>query len=274
MTTNNEYIHFDTISSDCTYNTSNSTNSFNFVSGSPLYSPNSFNSTFKLNHPLKNIKRIQLCSVELPISWNNIRAASNTNIFTITDNSSNKYSITLPDKTYNSINTLMIDMQNLFTLNYPSLLITLTISTANYYYGFLQLISTNNIFSSGIGVIQNNLAYILGFRSNANIIGTDYVIAPCSYLINPDNFINMYITGINQTSTNPNNNGVKSTFKIPVDAINGIVYYNSTFSSFLQTVETNPHMVIQSITVQLIDRWGYNLNSLGLDYSFTLDFIN
>jgi hypothetical protein len=268
----NEFIHFDTISSDCTFNTNNSANSFNFVSGSPFYNPNSFNCTFKLNRPLRNVKSIQLCTLELPISWNNIRTCSNLNVLTLTDNSNNKYSVTIPDNTYHSITQLLIDIQNLYTLNFPSLGLTFTTSLASYYTGNIQINSTNSIFSNGIGVVQNNLSYIMGFRNNSNIEGNLYVIAVCSYLLNPDNFINMYISGINQVSSNPNNNGVKTSFKIPINAVNGVVFYSQIYSSDNQPIETNPNMVISSINVQLIDRWGYNLNSNGMDWSFSLLF--
>ena len=49
------------------------------------YNNNSvYDCTFTLSNPLRNVQRIYLKSIEMPISFNNIRASNSTNLFVIT----------------------------------------------------------------------------------------------------------------------------------------------------------------------------------------------
>jgi hypothetical protein len=269
-----QYLHFDSILKDCSYNTSTSLNTYSFVAGSPIFNFNSFNCIFTLNQPLKNIRAIQLCSIELPISFPNVRAVSNLNTFSILDISNNQYNISLPDKNYNSITSLIIDLNTYYTTAYPSVNIVFSQSSTSYYTNNLQITSTNTIFTSGIYINTTSLSYMLGFRNSTNQIGNKFVIAGSIYNLNMDNYLNLYIGGINQTSTNPNNSNNIGSFKIPLNAVNGVVYYSSIGTTYNQIVYTNHSLTIQKITCVIYDRYGFSLNSNGLDYSFTLAFLS
>ena len=69
---------------------------------------NCLDSRFMLNEPMQRIKKITLKSLELPVSFPNIRENS-TNIFTFIFNSIS-YSIVLLEKNYTSINELLDNM--------------------------------------------------------------------------------------------------------------------------------------------------------------------
>ena len=63
---------------------------------------------------LKSIKKIHLKSIEIPICLNNVRSPYSTFYYTINNIS---YNFTLPDKTYISIYSLLIDLNNAIVLN-------------------------------------------------------------------------------------------------------------------------------------------------------------
>ena len=81
----------------------------------------------------------------------------------------------------------------------------------------------------------------------------------------------MYITNLSAQASH-NANGVLCHFKIITNATSGVVYYSSENNSYIQSIEVNSSIPIQSINVVMTDRWGYSLNSSGLDYSFSLAF--
>ena len=269
-----QIIHFDSLNGS-TYNTSNQFNSYNFNTNYLSTSPNAFNSTFQLASPLRNIRKISLKSIEIPIGFNNVRATSRSNIVgvasgynTVSKTYSNIYSVSLPDKTYSSIEILIADINNAFAALYPS--VNIVFSVVN---GYVNVTSTStSIFTNYLYMVPTNLTYMLGYRANYDVYSLRRTEAPAVYLLNIDNYINMTITNLSATGINSNANGVSSHFKIITNTINGVVYYVAENNSFEQSITINPSYPITNISVILTDRFGYSLNSSGLDYSFTLEF--
>ena len=268
-----QVIHFDSING-AVYNTGNNFNSYTFNTDYLSTSPNSFNATFNLSTPLRNIKKINLKSVEIPIGWNNIRANSRLNIIGLatgynatTKTYANIYSVSLPDKTYSNIATLITDINLAFFSYYPSVNIVFTLTN-----GYINITSTNStVFTNYIYVVPTNLTYLLGFRSNYDIYSLRSTTAPAVYMLNIDNYINMYISNLSSSNTH-NANGVISHFKIITNSINGVIYYVAENNSFEQSISVNPSIPITNLSVILTDRYGYSLNSSGLDWSFSLEF--
>ena len=77
---------------------------------------NCYNTTIKINNPLKNIKEISLKSIEMPLFFNNIRSSNNSNLFTFNFSSGiyNNVSIacTIPESNYNNISLLVNAINN------------------------------------------------------------------------------------------------------------------------------------------------------------------
>ena len=269
-----QIIHFDSLNG-AVYNTSNQYNSYNFNTNYLSTSPNAFNATFNLASPLKNIKKVSLKSIEIPIGWNNIRVNSRLNIIGVASNYdsvtklfSNIYSVSIPDKTYSNINVLITDINIAFASLYPS--VNIIFSIVNSY---VNVTSTNtSIFTNFLYMIPTNLTYMLGFRANFDVYSVRKTDAPAVYLLNIDNYINMTITNLSASGINNNANGVSSHFKIITNTVNNVIYYVAENNSFSQNININPNYPITNISVILTDRFGYSLNSAGLDYSFTLEF--
>ena len=86
-----------------------------------------------------------------------MRKNSNNNIFTVATTYdgttyTNQYSISLADKTYNSITTLLADINALFLATYPTVNIILT--NVN---GYIQVTSTSSaVFTGNIYIVPTN----------------------------------------------------------------------------------------------------------------------
>ena len=80
---------------------------------------NCYNISYSLDVIISNIKSIHLRSVEIPISICNIRAPYNTLTYIIKtiSNVTTTHTIQLQDKVYNSIYTLISDLNGLMILN-------------------------------------------------------------------------------------------------------------------------------------------------------------
>ena len=272
MTTNNnstiEFIHFDSLNQK--YCSSNAFNTFPFDITNPTSCPNAFNCDFALPQPKYNIKKIYLRSIEIPLGFNNVRANSNLHYISIATTYiggvySNFYNVYLPDKTYKDINTLLADINTGYALAFPTINIVFSLNAS----GLVQVSSTSTaIFTNLIYVVSTNLSYLLGFRNNLNTSTTRLTVAAGVYILNIDNYISMYITNVSASSTNANQ--TLCHFKIPLNATNGIVYYNSESASFSQFINVNPSLVIQKLNICIYDRFGFSLHSNNLDYSYSL----
>ena len=268
MSENIQYLNFDSLGGS-TYNTTSNYSSYPINASNPTTAPNSFNAEFKLQTPLQRIKKIHLKSVEIPITWNNIRLNSKLNTIAVATTLSggvytNLYSISLADKNYNNIQTLLDDINTAFSVLYPAT--NIVFSNVNNYIRITS--SSTEIFTGNIYVLSTNLSYLLGFRTALDTMTTRVTTTSTVYLLNIDNYINMYVTNKNTR----NANGTLCHFKIPTNTPNGIVYYLNESNSYPQSIDVSTHIPIDRLNVVLTDRFGYSINSSGCDYSFTLGF--
>jgi len=222
------------------------------------YNNNSvYDCTFVLSNPLRNVQKIYLKSIELPISFNNIRSANGTNTFKITVNAVT-YTITLNEYSYTSINTLLNDINTQVQLVLPNISFTLNsnkkVTITNTGTATTIVFSPSRLLNVVLGFTQ--LSYSTSF------------IAENNYLLAYDNYISMYLQDIPVKSTGYSNQLIS--FKIPLNAVNGMVYYLQEFNSFSQSVEiTDKNYVLNRLRVVLYDRFGCKLSN-GLDYTFSL----
>ena len=228
MATKFQYLNLDTI--NASYSNSQTYNSYFFNTSSSTKAPNSYNATWNLRKPIVNAKRIWLKSIELPIGFSNIRSTNFSNTLTINTASTGgtSYTITLPDKIYTSIQVLLNDINLFFVATYPSVNIVFSVVTGPTNNGFVQVTtSSTGIFPNGLFISNSMLANtILGFNQNTDIVTTTTRIAGSWYLLNADNYVNVFIPTISTTDCNVN--GIPSSFKVPINSINGSVFYASS----------------------------------------------
>lgn len=225
------------------------------------YNNNSvYDCTFTLSNPLRNVQRIYLKSIEIPISFNNIRSTNGTNTFQITIQS-NTYTITINEFNCTSITSLLTVLNAQLNIVLPNV-------NFNYVnkFVYLQLIGypNNTVVSFSSSKL---LSVILGFTQLSYII-TNEVKANNNYLIAYDNYISLYLQDIPVKSTGYSNQLIS--YKIPLNAVNSMVYYLQELNSFSQCVEiTDKNYVLNRLRVVVFDRFGFKISN-GLDYSFSL----
>ena len=257
-------VNCDTISSSYLENSTLTT--FRNVSNVSYLSANSFQTRIALPYPLYGTYRIFLKNLQLPVSINNIRSTSNLNtigIYTGLDASSNKLNhlqIIIPDGYYNSITSLLTEINSLFASNYPSYNIVFSQSSTNSNY--LQVTSTS--FST-IYIDSTNLSQMLGFNPNLNVIGANITTASVVYKLSVDDYICMYIA--NTSNICINSNKTPCSFKIPLNSVNGVVFYHENSNAIFVNTSFS---TLSYLDVYMFDRYGYSLHSGNVDYSFTL----
>ena len=225
-----------------------------------------YNNNILINKPISNIKEISLKSIEMPLFFNNIRTANNSNLFSFKFNYGSyediSLGITIPESNYKSINSL-IDTLNASISNeltYEGLSIILY--TVGDYYISLQ----HNCLSFTINksILANN---ILGFETKTY---TTSITTTNFYCLNIDNYLTMYITNLNSGS-DTNANGRLLTFKIILPQTNGNILFLGESNTFNQTISiTDPYFVMNSLNIMILDRFGFPINGGNAHFSFTL----
>lgn len=114
---------------------------------SPL---NAYSTIFTLTVPKRNIKRIYLKSLEMPLSFGNVRPSGGFNILTITFNDGSSQNIVLIENAYSDISLLMSDLSSATITN-----ATFTFSTSGNFTSVVMVSSTYTSFSfANTGLLQ------------------------------------------------------------------------------------------------------------------------
>jgi hypothetical protein len=248
-----DLLHFDTNDNNCIFN--------------GLYG-NAYDVNFKLSNTFKRIRKINLASLEMPISFTNIRNENTSNVLNLIVGSV-PYNITLRNTNYTSITTLITDINALLAstgtvATRPVLSIGYRTSNNNCIQISIPSPNTIQLFDS---VLANN---IFGFPKNvynrmsapvSNILGT------YSYNLSYDNFIALYLN-IPSTCTSSGNHLIS--YKIPLNAISGMVYYLGQNNTFEQSIViSDQSFVLNDFRIQVFDRFGYPIIQ-ATDYTFSL----
>lgn len=222
---------------------------------------NAFDTQFTITNTKKNVNRIFLKSLEMPLSFGNVRASGNFNRIIITFNNGAVSTITLSEKSYDTIDLLYDDINALGVLSNA----TFTFQSSGNFTSVSMTSSTYTSFSFA----DTGLIRILGIRPNtvytSTTIGTSY----CNLSL--DTYVSLYIEGLGARTTN--NNNKQCSFKIPIDVATGIIQYfadNAYFSEYIKVSDST--LELTNLKVLVYDRYGNLLNSNGVDYSFTLGF--
>ena len=259
-----QFLHFDSIYAKYQYDVNNTSGE---KSGA-------YKCIFPMHTAYRNVSRCYLKTLELPIGFSNIRKGS-TDTFKFILNGTT-HTVTLAPKNYSSIQSLFNDLNAKITTSIIGSGATMVVSLL-----VQSLLNTNYLKITFTGtttfsIIDTNLSkYILGLRGNTDSLSIDkkqYTALSSIYNLNADNYIYVYVPTLN--GQNACMGSTISTFKIPLNATEGQVYYYQSGSSYEQFVDiTNRGLVISSMEVTLIDRYGNNLNSMGLDWSMTLSLV-
>ena len=229
------------------------------------YNNNSvYDCTFTLSNPLRNVKNIYLKSIEMPISFNNIRASNSTNVFVITihgNGFTTRRPVLINEFNCTTITSLLTAINEQLSIVLPSVSFH---SVDKYVYLKLTDLPNNTVVNF---LPSKLLSVILGFTQLSYTV-TNEIKADNSYLLAYDNYLSLYLQDIPVKSTGYSNQLIS--YKIPLNAVNGIVYYLQELNSFSQCVEiTDKNYILNRLRVVVYDRFGLPITN-GLDYSFSL----
>ena len=130
MSNNQSYLVLDT--KDSTYSTANQNSTYTIDSTSAIACPNCFNTTWVLRRSLHNVSKIYLKSLMLPILFPNVRSSNKSNTITVVNNSTQAtYTITLPDRTYTDITSLLTRINTAFLSAFPAINVVFALYTAS-----------------------------------------------------------------------------------------------------------------------------------------------
>jgi len=275
---NTKVLNFDSCFSNYEYDINN-------TSGI-IYSP--YYASFNLSQVLKNVMKISLISIEIPLLFNNIRNSTipyqslNYLAFEYTKTGTStiiKYYLNVTENTYNNINTLCSVINDQLSSSLIGFTVSFSVSTTNKiiinttgltYFKLLND-SFEKLSDNSLRFIYPRCAYpfmnkILGFSDGASGLT---LTATNRYNLNIDNYLNFIIMNVPTNNTNVNN--FVCSYKIPLNATNGSIYYNFLNSTFNQDIEiNNVNYILDKFIVRIKDRYNNDINAQGSDYSFTL----
>lgn len=270
MSINQSYLVLDTISS--TYNTSSQNSTYPINANSVTTCPNSFNTVWTLTRPLRNVAKIYLKTLTLPVLFPNVRSSNNSNTLTVTSSANVPYTITLPDRVFKDVQSLITRINAEFTALYPTQGISFSLYTLEditQCYGYVAVTSAS---LTSISVKPSILAKMLGFSNPASDIlvsGNTKRVASGSYNLNYDNYLNMTIYTTPDHNME-NQNGTPVSFHIPVPVSSDTIMFTSSNLSFDGYVQNYQGTVINTIGIVITDRFGFSINARNADYSLCL----
>ena len=240
-------------------------------------SNNPFNTNFQLSETLRNVTKITLKSIEIPISNHNIRLPYST----ISMKYNNAFfTYVLPNKTYTDITIFLADLNTLISAMQTSMLsseicpiFSLSSTQLNKLVVKTTLLSSSSLYIYSTGL----LSYYLGgisLISDTKIFISGLLYLNTFNLLNVynlcfDTYYNLVISNLENTSYN-NNNNYPCNFKLITNTSNNSVYFSGESNSFIQDIKLNNKCLTQ-LNIYITDRYN-NLIVNQLDFSFSLCF--
>ena len=269
MSTNQSYLVLDSYFS--TYATNNQNSTYNMDATNAILCPSSFNTLWTLRRPVRNVAKIYLKSLTLPILFPNVRSSNKSNTLTLKNTSTQTlYTVTLPDRTYKDITTLNTALTNAFKTAYPANSFTFALYNTYDSTNCYGNVSVKCLEFSTLAVVTDTiLAEMLGFSSASDPLVGSFRIASGAYNLSYDHYLNMTIyTTPDHNIENQNGNAVS--FHIPVPVSSDTIMFSSSNLSFDSYIQNYKGTVINTIGVVITDRFGFSLNSRNADYSMCL----
>lgn len=240
------------------------------------YKTESTNFHVSLPIRIKGVIKMTLCSLELPMTINNISASQGNNFLYI---DGTKY--TIPDGNYTAslIQTELSNRLNAagFTAIVDERTMRVVISKLGG--GTFVLKFTDSTVTN----LQYSLGWMLGFRF-ANYEGNESYVSEAPYIIKSPRYLFLCVDDFNNNATN----SIVSAFNSSISTNNILAKISLAEqlndNIFIMTLEDrivsgckernySGPVDIEKLRIQLIDEYGRIVNLNGSDFSFSLDFM-
>jgi hypothetical protein len=218
------------------------------VSGNP------FQCQVLLGNRHRHLRSISLKNAQIPVNWYNVRAPYNT----ITINS-----------TLYTITPGVYTQASFITAFNAAISGTLAIDGTT---GIATITKTPTTVTVPSGLPYPSLATLLGFTATQTLTGATSLAGTVPVtLFNQDTYVNIWIENLGQSSLEPS----QSTFKVPialaVPQYNNVFYWAEQSQNEQLVHVTDSAARVDRLNIQVLDRYGQQLNNNGVDWAFTLE---
>jgi len=225
------------------------------------YYRHSYNVTFPLRFPIRNINKVILKSFEIPLNLNQLRY----------NNGTVQFGFTFSYGTYSNVIISFLLTETQYTISSLITAINTKLPTyISFYSGMSIVLSTN---SSNYCIITHNCTAfsLLPTPLNVNILGFVNTLTSATSPLTSVIPISLYgvdtclLVQTNFPITNNNNifasnQGASYSFKIPINNIvNGTLYYNDTKEHQTIHLYNNDSFLLDKIDIKIYDRLGISL---------------
>lgn len=239
------------------------------------YKTDSTNFHVSLPIRIKGVKRMKLCSLELPFTIYNISASQGNNTFYV-----DTTEVKLPDGNYTPImlqtelnNQLPTGIKAIVDERTKRVVISNTTNTA----------ITLKFSTSPTTNLQFTLGWMLGFRFGT-YQGNNCYVSECSFILKSPRYIFLRIDDYNNNSNESiisafnssiSTNNILAKISLAENNIDDNIYMITLEDRFVsgckERTYTGP-VDIEKMRIQLIDEYGRIVNLNGSDFSFSLEF--
>jgi hypothetical protein len=239
--------------------------------------PTPYKCSFNLQRPFKKIKSIALKSIELPITFSNVRKTNWSSFMVLnftygswTNQHFEPYLTLTGDLNFTDVSDLLTHLNDNIQMQIASSGYTgFQLSIAYDSYAQRVYFTTNataiTITSTVLGVTM------LGFIAGSQTISGGVITAPMAPNLNYDLYVNMELSNV--PAVEPCNvNGFNGSFKLALPVVFEQILFWTENMNYRQAIRVdNDALVLNSIFVHFTDRFGKLINQNNGFYSFTLE---
>jgi hypothetical protein len=278
-TTKTKYLNIDTRFRD----------EYNYNDGSyfNITTPDKYKYNITIPEIVTNVKTISIKCIELPMTFYNVSSNLENNYFTVTASNGNAAVITIPDGSYNSLNSVVGNVNRVLSSTITDLSLNTDMS-GNYYmnsnsHGYtIDFSSFKDKYN-----FKSSLGWLIGFRLPTYVLPSSggRITAECSNQLSVPAPRYLYL------AIDEFNKGVQTSFVTPVSnaflnknviariTLNSAVYgYGSVlpanmFNGYLvsDVRSYNGKVNLQKLNIQLLNESGMPVDLNGQDFSFCIE---
>jgi hypothetical protein len=214
---------------------------------------NPFQCQVLLGNRHRTVRTVALKNAQIPVNWYNVRAPYNT----ITINGT-LYTVTPGVYTQASFITAF------------NALITGTLAIDGTT-GIATITKTPTTVTVPTGLTYPSLASLLGFTATQTLTGATSLAATVPVtLFNQDTYVNIWIENLGTSSSEISQSTFKVPIALPVPQYNNVFYWAEQSQNEQVVCVTDSGARVDRLNIQVLDRYGQQLNNNGVDWALTL----
>jgi hypothetical protein len=214
---------------------------------------NPFQCQVLLGNRHRTVRTVALKNAQIPVNWYNVRAPYNTitingTLFTVTPG---------------------VYTQASFITAFNALITgTLAIDATT---GIATITKTPTTVTVPTGLTYPSLANLLGFTATQTLTGATSLAATVPVtLFNQDTYVNIWIENLGTSSSEISQSTFKVPIALPVPQYNNVFYWAEQSQNEQVVCVTDSGARVDRLNIQVLDRYGQQLNNNGVDWALTL----